>query len=117
MNYSSAPTREIVREIAARFHGSVKLNTRYLRTFADHLTFRDGDILSPKCPSGAPLTKQVDHFLACCQTHGLGAGAAVAPRTPADAGVAVVRILEAACASMRRGGVPVDIADGEAEDA
>jgi len=88
-----------------------------LRTFADHLTFRDGDILSPKCPSGAPLTKQVDHFLACCATHGReggeGEGGAVAPRTPAESGVAVVRILEAACVSMRQGGVPVDITTAE----
>jgi predicted dehydrogenase len=63
------------------------------------LTYRSGDILSPSLETTEPLYTECAHFLECIQT---GREPDTSPRT----GVDVVRVLEAAERSLRRGGAP-----------
>ena len=64
---------------------------------------RDGDIYIPKVEAREPLKEQVLHFVDCCLT-------GRTPETDGAAGRRVVAVLEAASESLRRGGVPVDLA-------
>lgn len=58
------------------------------------LSYRTGDIISPKLDTYEPLAFEMDEFLRCIETGGT-------PRTPGSDGVAVVRALEMADASLR----------------
>lgn len=71
-------------------------------SFKDFLTLRFGDILIPKIRNDEPLVAECRHFLDCC------AGKAE-PVSPGTQGLAVVRILEAAQASLESGGGPVPV--------
>jgi predicted dehydrogenase len=64
---------------------------------------RDGDILIPKIPTREPLKEQVAAFLRSC-VEGLP------PTTDGRDGRRVVAVLQAATESLRRGGLPVEIA-------
>ena len=76
-----------------------------------HLSYRTGDITSPKLSTEEPLAAQLDAFIACC-TDG---------RRPAraDIGLArdVVRMLEASDRSLAEGGAEVAIGAGRFERA
>ncbi len=72
-------------------------------SFKDFLTLRFGDILIPKIRMEEPLVVECRHFLECC------AGTAT-PVSGGAQGLLVVRILEAAQASLERGGEPVAVA-------
>lgn len=63
---------------------------------------RDGDILVPKVPPNEPLKDQVTHFLDCCVN-------GTTPETDGLAGRRVIATLEAASASLRANGTPVEL--------
>jgi predicted dehydrogenase len=63
------------------------------------LTYRSGDILSPRLDTTEPLYIEVSHFLDCIRT-------GRAPDTSPRSGVDVVRVIQAAERSLRCGGAP-----------
>ena len=71
------------------------------------LTYRTGDIISPKLDVTEPLLIQTNHFLDCVEQ-------GQRPRSDGEMGLAIVRVLEAAEASARSNGefVPVSCAEG-----
>ncbi len=71
-------------------------------SYGESLSIREGDIYSPLVPNQEPLTVELSHFIEVARGH-------VAPRVSAADGVAVVRVLEAATASLRAGGTAVDL--------
>ena len=58
------------------------------------LTYRTGDIISPKLPTGEPLAAEMEEFLSCIETGN-------SPKSSGEEGLAVVRALELADASLR----------------
>ncbi len=76
--------------------------------WGEHLAVRSGDILIPKVPPVEPLRNEARHFLACVRE-------GKRPRSDGWNGVAVVRMLEAAQASLAAGGRPVPL-DGAGEE-
>ncbi len=72
-------------------------------TFGEYqLSYRSGDVISPRLDTYEPLRKEMEHFLECCEN-------GLQPRTDGWNGLRVVRALEAAEKSMRNGGVVVDV--------
>lgn len=65
-------------------------------------TYRVGDVLSPRLDVAEPLRIECAHFVECIRT-------GKQPRTKGEAGLAVVRVLEAATQSMRDGGRAIDL--------
>ncbi|MCD4702354.1 MAG: Gfo/Idh/MocA family oxidoreductase, partial [Candidatus Aegiribacteria sp.] len=59
------------------------------------LTYRTGDIVSPKLPAGEPLGAEMEEFLSCVETGNN-------PKSSGEEGLAVVRALELADASLRK---------------
>jgi len=57
------------------------------------LTYRTGDIVSPKLPTGEPLAAEMEEFLSCIETGS-------EPKSSGSEGLAVVRALELADASL-----------------
>jgi predicted dehydrogenase len=66
------------------------------------LTYRSGDILSPRLDTTEPLYIECAHFLECIQT-------GREPDTSPRSGVEVVRVIQAAERSLRAGGAPQSI--------
>ena len=67
------------------------------RTFGEfQLSYRSGDIVSPRLDTYEPLQAEVEHFLNCVLTR-------EAPRSDAQSGIRVVRALEAVERSMKEG--------------
>lgn len=64
------------------------------------ISYRTGDLWSPKVADAEALAVEVDHFAACVRGE-------ETPITGGEAGLEVVRILEAADESMRNRGAPV----------
>jgi predicted dehydrogenase len=76
-------------------------------TFGEyHLSYRTGDILSPKLSSDEPLGLQVGEFIEAIRT-------GRAPERSLEVATDVVRLAEAAEASMNQGGAQVEIGVGE----
>jgi predicted dehydrogenase len=71
------------------------------------LTYRSGDILSPRIDTTEPLHIECAHFLDCIQT-------GREPDTSPRSGVDVVRVIQAAERSLRRGGAPQSVQDAVA---
>jgi predicted dehydrogenase len=69
------------------------------------LTYRSGDILSPRLDTTEPLYLECAHFLECIQT-------GREPDTSPRSGVEVVRVIQAAERSLRQGGAPQAIQPG-----
>jgi predicted dehydrogenase len=59
------------------------------------LTYRTGDIVSPKLPTGEPLAAEMEEFLSCIETGN-------EPKSSGSEGLAVVRALELADASLMK---------------
>jgi predicted dehydrogenase len=71
-------------------------------TFGEfHLSYRTGDIISPRLSSVEPLKVEMEHFLECIRT-------GKTPRSDGASGLRVVEALEAAEASLKSG-VPVHL--------
>jgi predicted dehydrogenase len=69
------------------------------------LTYRSGDILSPRLDTTEPLYVECAHFLECIQT-------GREPDTSPRSGVDVVRVIQAAERSLHQGGAPQIIGQG-----
>jgi len=69
------------------------------------LTYRSGDIVSPRLDSTEPLYLECAHFLECIQT-------GREPDTSPRSAVEVVRVIQAAERSLRQGGAPQTIQPG-----
>jgi len=75
----------------------------YYDTFEEfHLSYRYGDIHSPRIEDYEPLRKECDHFITCIQN-------GVSPLSDGYSGLRVVSILEAASKSLRLSGKSVQI--------
>jgi predicted dehydrogenase len=73
-------------------------------TFGEfQLLLRAGDILIPKVDFGEPLANECRHFIDCIKT-------GATPLTDGASGLAVVRVLEAAQASLDSAGFPREVA-------
>jgi predicted dehydrogenase len=66
------------------------------------LILRSGDLTVPKIRFAEPLRNELAHYVECIQT-------GARPLTDWRNGLEVVRVLEAADASLRQGGAPVDV--------
>jgi len=64
------------------------------------ISYRIGDIVSPRIQVAEPLFQECSHFIECILT-------AKTPKTDGVVGLQVVRVLEAADKSMKKGGRPV----------
>ncbi len=69
-------------------------------SYGDALTVRSGDIVIPKISLQEPLGIECRHFVECVRER-------KTPLTPGEDGLAVVRVLAAAQASLERDGAPV----------
>ncbi|HEY4094159.1 MAG TPA: Gfo/Idh/MocA family oxidoreductase [Baekduia sp.] len=67
------------------------------------LTYRSGDIVTPRLEPAEPLALELQDFAHCIRT-------GATPRSHAYLGLEVVTAMEAAEASLRRGGEPVSVA-------
>jgi predicted dehydrogenase len=72
-------------------------------SYGESLAIREGDITIPRVPNVEPLSAELRHFLQ------VAAGRA-ASRVPAEAGVAIVRVLDAATRSLRAHGEALALA-------
>ena len=70
--------------------------------FADSMTIRSGDIHIPKINMQEPLRIECAHFIDCIRS-------GATPRTDGRNGLAVVRLLEAAQASLQQGGRSIPV--------
>ncbi|MFH1022318.1 MAG: Gfo/Idh/MocA family oxidoreductase [Planctomycetota bacterium] len=73
-------------------------------SYGEILSLRFGDILIPKIDAREPLVAECRHFLDCIRE-------GKESLTPGESGAEVVRILEKAGESLRKGGVPVSLKD------
>ena len=76
--------------------------------YGDALTVRSGDILVPRISLQEPLRLECQHFVDCVRDRST-------PLTDGANGLAVVKVLAAAQASLESGGVPVPVAAQAAE--
>ncbi|MCB9652654.1 MAG: Gfo/Idh/MocA family oxidoreductase [Deltaproteobacteria bacterium] len=66
-------------------------------TFGEfQLSYRTGDIVSPRLPSTEPLRQEMEHFVTCVKTR-------ATPRTDGHSGLRIVRALEATQQSIESG--------------
>jgi predicted dehydrogenase len=79
------------------------VNLRDPETFGEYkLTYRTGDILSPHVPAAEPLLLEMLDFCESIRTHAV-------PRSSAQLGLDVVRMIEAVDASLERNGARVAV--------
>jgi len=72
-------------------------------TFGEwQLTYRSGEIVIPRLDASEPLQKECQHFIDCIET-------GIKPRTDADQGIKIVKMIEAAQESLKNGGIPVNL--------
>jgi predicted dehydrogenase len=77
---------------------------RYYDSYADfQLSYRYGDVHSPRVEETEPLRVECEHFINCIERH-------EQPRTDGLVGIRVVSVLEAANESLRNGGSLVSVA-------
>ena len=69
------------------------------------VSYRAGDVLSPKIDKVEPLRNLISHFVGCIRT-------GAAPLSDGRSGLRMVQALEAADRSLEKGGVFVEIPDG-----
>ena len=72
-------------------------------TFGEfQLSYRFGDIYTPRLDDNEPLKNECQHFVQCIQKREV-------PRSDGASGLAVVRVMERACESIRRSGVQLPV--------
>ncbi len=86
------------------FDKGVGSNPDY-RTYGEDMTLRFGDIIIPSIKMKEPLRAECEHFIESIQS-------GQSPRSDGHDGLRVVKVLEAAQASLKSGGKPVRIAEG-----
>ena len=72
-------------------------------SYSDSLTVRSGDIVLPRISLQEPLRIECQHFVDCIRER-------KTPLTDGASGLAVVRVLAAAQASLEAGGAPMPVA-------
>ncbi len=72
-------------------------------TYGDAITLRQGDIWMPRVPMTEPLRAECLHFVECVRDR-------TTPHTGGDAGLQVVRVLEAGQRSLQQEGEPMELA-------
>jgi predicted dehydrogenase len=88
---------QVLEKVKLFDHG---VNYRDPETFGQyHLSYRTGDIVSPKLDTAEPLLTELCHFLECVEK-------GVTPRSDGASGLRVVKALELAEKSLRAGGAP-----------
>ena len=85
----------------------ISVNPSPERVYQMKIGYRTGDMWAPQLPVAEALQTEVRHFLDCIRTN-------QPPRTDGQAGLRVVRLLEAASQSMATQGRPVTIDGGSA---
>lgn len=79
------------------------VNYKDPETFGEyHLSYRTGDVISPRIDTYEPLNKEMMHFIDCCEN-------GTTPQTDGRNGLRVVRTLEAAELSLRSNGKIIEI--------
>lgn len=73
--------------------------------YAMKIGYRAGDMWAPRIELGEALHAEAEHFVDCIES-------GCAPETPGEAGLRIVRVLEAATASLQDQGRPVAVARG-----
>ena len=72
-------------------------------TFGEYqLSYRAGDVISPRLDTFEPLNEEMHHFVKCCE---LG----LTPRTDGYSGLRVIKALEAAETSLKNGGKVIEL--------
>lgn len=71
-------------------------------SYGESLAIREGDIRIPRIPTVEPLHAELRHFVQVAR-------GSMEPRAPAEAGVAVTRVLAAATESLKRQGAVVEL--------
>ncbi len=66
------------------------------------MSYRAGDVISPKLDTFEPLNREMRHFIECCEK-------GVKPKTDGYNGLRVVKTLDAAETSLRKGGTIVEL--------
>ena len=66
------------------------------------LTYRSGDVVIPRLDAYEPLQKECQHFIDCIEN-------GTKPKSDAEQGTKIVKMIEAAQESLKKGGVPVDL--------
>jgi predicted dehydrogenase len=77
-------------------------------SYSDALTVRSGDIVLPRISLQEPLRIECQHFVDCIRERRT-------PLTDGEGGLAVVRVLAAAQASLEAGGAPISVRPQTAE--
>lgn len=85
------------------FDKSVAREQTYVDYGEFHLRAREGDVTVPHVKLAEPLKLEAEHFVACLRER-------ARPRTPAEQGVEVAKVLEAVTRSMQENGAPVEVA-------
>lgn len=67
-----------------------------------HVGYRTGDMWAPRLDNIEALTTEADHFVKCVRT-------GATPDSDGEAGLRVIRVLEAASESLRNHGAPVEL--------
>jgi len=76
-------------------------------TFGEfQLSYRFGDIYTPRLDDNEPLKNECQHFVQCIQKQ-------ETPRSDGAAGLSVVRVIERACESIRQSGMQLPLHPGE----
>jgi predicted dehydrogenase len=79
------------------------VNYKDPETFGEYqLSYRTGDVISPRLDTYEPLFVEMKHFVECCKT-------GKAPKTDGQNGLRVVKALEAAEKSLRNNSIVVEI--------
>jgi predicted dehydrogenase len=92
---------DTVNESVRVFDSGVSLRTP--ETFGEYqLTYRTGDIVSPRVEAVEPLLLEMADFCAAIREHSM-------PRASAELGLDVVRLIEAVDRSLAEGGAPVAV--------
>jgi len=72
-------------------------------TFGEYqLSYRTGDVISPKLDTFEPLNEEMRHFVKCCEM-------GLTPRTDGYSGLRVIKALEAAETSLKNGGKVMEL--------
>lgn len=78
-------------------------------TFGEfQLSYRFGDIYTPRLDDNEPLKNECQHFVQCIQKR-------ETPRSDGHSGLAVVRVMERACESIRKSGEQLSLLPGSGE--
>ena len=72
-------------------------------TFGEwQLTYRSGDVIIPRLEAYEPLQKECQHFIDCIEKN-------QKPKSDAEQGIKIVKMIEAAQESLLNGGIPVTL--------